>query len=269
MIEKEEDALAPEPIVEDDVPLPSAVTELAPIPPKKTKRINKRFLYHPYSKKGLFRITKDGDYLYRVPKSPEKASASLKLGIFDAPSLVNSSNGASFSDLYGGNDPMLLFNYEWKKDNWMRNLSLTVGSGLIVASGKGRLQSGSNAGEESLEEFLFIMVPVNAGVSYKARIWNEQKVIPYAEAGLSLFGFNEYRNDGEPPIGRFGGAAGVYAAGGLALSVTSFDWDAAVQLDAEYGINSVWLTAEVRQTIGFTSFDMTATLFNAGVMTHF
>lgn len=253
----------------DDEPLPSSVTKLAPFPVKQEKRVKRRYLYHPYTEKGLYKITEDGDYLYRVEKSPESATAILRLGIFDAPSLVNGATGASYSDLYGGNDPMLLFTYEWKLDHWMKNLSFNVGSGLIFASGEGRLQSGNNAGQASEEKFTFIMLPNHAGLSYKFKFFDQQKFIPYVEGGAGYYVFNEYRDDGEPPLGRFGGAAVLHAVGGLAVAVTSFDQDSSLRLDADYGINSVWLIAEVRQNVGFGTFNLTATLFNAGVMTHF
>ena len=238
--------------------------------PPQGGRIKRRYISHPLAEKGLYKITKEGDYLYNVNTSPQKASASVRFAIFDAPDLVNGATGATFTSLYGGNDPIIFIDYEWKLDRWFKgigsNFSLKVGSGIMIASGKGRLES---TGQESKESFTFVMLPNQAALAFKLKIWDKQKLIPYAEGGVGYFVFNEHRDDSDPPLGRFGGAAVLSAVGGLALAVTELDRDATLRLDAEYGINAVWLTAELRQLLGFGSFNMTSTLFSAGVMLHF
>lgn len=233
-------------------------------------RIKKRYIQHPNAKKGLYKITKDGDYLYHIQSSPQKGAASVRFSLFDAPNLFNAETNASFSDIYGGGSPILFFDYEWKLSRWFKgfgnNFSVKLGSGLLVASGNGRLQS---TGQESLEKFTFIMLPNHVALAYKLQIWDTQKIIPYAEGGAGYYLFNEYRDDHEPPLGRWGGATVVHAVGGLAFAVTGLDRDSSIRLDADYGINSVWLTAEVRQLVGFGTFDMTSTLFSGGVTVNF
>ena len=253
----------------DRAPLPSVFEESFGGPDVKGSRVRKRYIKHPMAKKGLYKITKEGEYLYKVQKTPQRATVAVRLGIFDAPNLVNSVNGLSFSTLYGGDDPILFFTYEWKLDHWLRNLSFTGGSGLLIASGNGRLESGDQAGQESKEKFTFIMLPNHVGLSYKFRFSDTQKLIPYVEAGPGYYVFNEYRDDGIPPLGRWGGAIVMHAVGGLAFSISDLDRDSSIRLDADYGINGVWLTAEVRQLVGLGTFDMTTTLINAGVMVHF
>lgn len=229
-------------------------------------RVRRRYIKHPHAEKGLYKITKEGDYLYKVNKSPVHGRASIKLGPFSAPDFVSSANGFSYDDLYGSGDIMLLADYEWSLSSYFPGLGLKVGSGLLFASGSGRLTS---TGQTSLEDFSFVMFPNHVSLSLKFHIWDRQKLVPYVEGGAGAFVFTEQRDDNEPAFGRWGAAYNLHAVGGLAFNITSLSSDAALRIDREYGINDVWLTAEVRQLIGFGNFDTTTTLFNAGVALDF
>lgn len=227
-------------------------------------RIQKRYIEHPYADKGLYKITTDGTYLYRVGGSPQVGTASIKFGLFEAPNFVNSQLGTTFSEIYGSGNFLLMMDYEWPLKK-IPNLGLKLASGLLSASGNGRFESDANAGLESLETFTFVMLPNSASLIFKFKFWPGQWLVPYAEGGVGYWVFNETRSDGQPPLGRWGGAANAHAAGGVAISLTSWARDAALRIDAEYGINNIWLTAEARQIIGFGTFDMTSTLFNGGL----
>ena len=121
----------------------------------------------------------------------------------------------------------------------------------------------------SEEEFTFIMLPNNAALAYKFRFSKKQWIVPYAEGGLGAFLFSELRDDGEPPLGRHGLAFNLHAVGGVAFSLRSFDEDATHRLDRDHGINNMWFTADIRQIIGISGFDITSTVFNGGITFQF
>jgi hypothetical protein len=92
--------------------------------------------------------------------------------------------------------------------------------------------------------------------------------VPFVEGGAGYFTFAEIRDDQKGP--RFGGAAVTVAAGGINLLLDHFDRAAIRQLDASYGINHVWLTAEARAIVGLNgNFDFTSLMFSSGVVLEF
>lgn len=228
-----------------------------------TKKI---YIKHPNAKKGLYRITKDGEYLYKVNASKKDSTVSVRFSPFSAPNFINDTTQASFDEIYDGTNVMLTADYEWSLNSVLPNLSFKVGSGLMVASGEGRLES---TGQESVESFSMILFPNHAALAYKFRFADKQWFYPYVEAGVGAFAFTERRDDNDPPLGRWGAAVNVHAVGGVAFSLTAINRDTALRLDAEYGVNGIWLTVDAKQIIGFGKFDLTTTLFNGGITVEF
>lgn len=229
---------------------------------------------HPFREKGLIRITKDREYLYKVNESPQSRAFTFHVGLYHPNELANPDNpgqvGATFDENYqSSNSPSIMLDYEWQL--WKSPVGkwgLKVGSGLFVAQGNGHFAAGSgnpNAGLTPREVFTFALVPVNVGAVYRLQLWHRQMLVPYAEGGGTLFGFSEFRDDNKGP--KFGGALGAYFAAGGALNLTYFDPRSRIRLDREYGINAVYLTAEFRQIISITKrYDFTSNLVNGGFL---
>jgi len=239
-----------------------------------SKHQGQRQVPHPFAEKGLVRITKRNEYIYRVDESDQKRAASFRLGIFKPTNLENpeqaGQDGSTFDDNYDqtGN-PMVMFDYEWQL--WktpIGKLGVKAGIGLYVAQGHGHFRAGPNSGLVPREMFTFLTFPTTGGVVYRLQWRDRQTFVPYGEGGGVLFPFGEFRDDDKPP--KFGGSVGAYFAGGLAINLTSFDALSRVQLDREYGINSVYLLAEFRAIVAITQrYDFSSTLINGGFLMEF
>jgi hypothetical protein len=112
------------------------------------------------------------------------------------------------------------------------------------------------------------MFPNQLTLIYRFQYADSQIVVPYIEGGAGYFTFAELRDDNKNSV--FGGAAVTVAAGGLNIQMDWIDRKASQTLDADYGVNHVWLTTEVRAIVGLNeSIDFSATLFNAGLLFDF
>lgn len=239
-----------------------------------SKYQGQREVPHPYAEKGLTRITKEGDYLYKVDESKQNRASSFKIGIFNPTNLENpeqsGQRGATFEENYDQtNNPALMFEYEWQL--WRMSvgkLGLKAGTGAYIAQGNGHFVSAENAALTPREVFTFWAMPNSVGLVYRAQFYDKQLFVPYGEGGGIAFAFGEFRDDSEPP--KWGGALAAYFAGGLAFNLSYFDALSRAQLDREYGINRVYLTAEFRQIVAITQkYDFTSTLVNAGFLMEF
>lgn len=227
---------------------------------------------HPFAEKGLLRITRDKEYVYKVNESSQSRAADFKVGIFNPVNLRNpdSDQAAAFKDNYDQTqNPAIFFHYEWQL--WPTPIGkwgLRTGGGLFAAQGNGHFASGTNAGLTPREVFTFLLVPVNVGAVYRLQIWHRQLFVPYAEGGGTLFGFSELRDDNKGP--KFGGSLGAYFAGGVGLNLTYFDALSKINLDREYGINAVYLTVEYRGIVALLKrYDFSSDFVNAGFLMEF
>ncbi len=239
-----------------------------------SKHQNAREVPHPFAEKGLQRITKDRTYIYRVKESEQRSAASFRFGPYEPVDLEAKGKDGEivrFVDNYDQTEnPGILFDWEWLLWNSpIGKFGYSLGLGVYVAQGHGRFVGDKNAadGLVPLEIFTLGVVPVNVGAVYRMQIWHRQLLVPYASGGGTVFGFTEFRDDDKPP--KFGGALGAYYAGGLAFNLTYFDAISRIQLDHEYGINAVYLTAEYRGLIGLSNFDFSSDWINAGFLMEF
>jgi hypothetical protein len=239
-----------------------------------SKHQDKREVPHPFAEKGLTRITKEGDYLYKVDESNQRRASAFKIGIFNPTNLENPDQagqvGATFEENYDQtNNPAIMFDYEWQL--WrmkIGKLGVKAGTGLYVAQGNGHFVSTTNQGLVPREIFTFWAMPNSIGAVYRMQFTDKQLLVPYGEGGGIVFAFGEFRDDDKPP--KWGGALAAYFAGGLAFNLSYFDALSRAQLDREYGINRVYLTAEFRQIIAITqTYDFTSDLVNAGFLMEF
>lgn len=228
---------------------------------------------HPLAEKGLIRISKDKTYFYKVEKSEQKTAVSLKVGYFDPQNLENPETagqpGATFGENYDStSNPTLLVDYEWQL--WRSPVGkwgIKIGSGLFFAQGNGHFVD-TGLGLTPKEVLTFVAFPNSVGAVYRGNVWDKQLLVPYAEGGAIGWTFAEFRDDNKGP--KFGVSPAAYFAFGAAFNLTYFDTVSMIQLDREYGINSVYLTGEFRNVIGLSNrFDFSSNLINGGLLMEF
>ena len=80
--------------------------------------------------------------------------------------------------------------------------------------------------------------------------------------------FFEFRDDKDLPRAGLG-TAGFFSVGGM-FNLGRLDKLSVLELDREYGINSIFLTGEFRQIVNLGSdFDFEATAINGGILMDF
>lgn len=220
------------------------------------------------SQRGLFKITKKGGYQYRVDESPQNSAASFRFGVASFPNLQNAS-GVTFEHIYGEDKkPILMMDYEWQFYQGFGKLGLKVGSGLMLASGKGQFATPYQGSYDAMEKYSFYMFPNSIAAIYRLDIFHNQWIVPFGEIGADYLTFIEVRDDGSDI--KFGGAPHFHFAVGGSFLLDTLNRDAMVDIDKQYGVNHIWLTAEYRrlESLG-SNFDFSDDLINAGVMVEF
>ncbi len=228
---------------------------------------------HPNAEKGLIRITQDKTYIYRVPKSKQDRAFSFRFGMFDPKNLENPDTGATFESLYDSTEaPIIFFEYEWQ---WFQTaigkLGLKMGSGLFVAEGNGSFKNNYDENgpkDTPLENFTLVAFPNSIGAVYRAQFWDTQPLVPYADGGVMAISFTEFRDDKDAP--KLGlGYAGFFSVGG-ALNLGLLDSMSLLELDREYGINTIFLTGEFRQVVQLGGrFNFESSTISGGVLMEF
>lgn len=260
-------------------PTPRNHPEIAP--PKDANRAGE-FLYtadktaptpvgHPDIERPIL-TTSRGDYHYRLEENKATAGASFRLGTLSPPKLTNRDNGMTFAQLYSDTYlPMLLVDYEWRLFTSLGRLSLRFGSGFSMASGQGRFRyphPSRDPAQMPVEKFTFVLFPNQLTAIYKLQFADRQILVPFIEGGGGYFTFSEIRDDVQNI--KFGASPVAVVAGGANFLLDWLDPSAIRELDASYGINHLWLTAELRQIVGLRKdLDFSSTSINGGVLVEF
>lgn len=250
----------------ETVPLIRKKREVAP----SMYRQEQRFIEHPNASKGLIRIEKDKTYIYRVPESEKKAAASVRVGMYSPENLVNPDNSSlSFDTIYTESSyPMFLYDYERPIfKTAIGHLNWKVGMGFYFAQGQGQFATGATAEEK----FTLLVFPLSAGLIYRMQYWDTQAVVPYGCGGVDGFAFAERRDDSlNPSLGaRLGIAPAAHFCGGVGVRLGR-GARAFVDLDREYGINSLWVTAEYRSYVAITdTFDFSSEFIGGGIFAEY
>lgn len=207
-------------------------------------------------------ITTDGEFTYHVDESPFTGAAGIRFGFMGAPRITNKTNGLTFKQIYGNNDvPGLLFEYEYPLTRAIGRVGLKFESGAYYAQAQGRFLR--LRPEIPEEVFTFLMVPLQVMLHYRFQYADNQLFVPFVEGGAAYNGIVEIRDDNKTP--RVGGAPAFIASGGVNILLDWMDRHAIRQLDAEYGINHVWLTVQYRQIFGLKDdVDFTTHLISGG-----
>lgn len=213
-------------------------------------------------------ISADGEFIYDVQESEFTGAAGFRVGFMSPPAIKNNSNKLDFKNIYGGNDiPGLLIEYEYPLTRSIGRIGLKFETGAYAAQAQGRFLKG-NQPEIPEETFTFVMVPLQAMLHYRFQFADRQLVVPFVEGGAAYNGIVELRDDNKAP--KLGGAPAVIAGVGLNILLDWMDKQGIRQLDAEYGINHVWLTAQYRQIVGLKKdIDFTSHLISAGFTVDF
>lgn len=210
-------------------------------------------------------ITAEGEYLYPIEHSEFTGAAGVRIGAMAPPNISNPDNRLSFKDIYGSDPvPAVMFEYEYPLTRAIGRVGIKFETGFIVRQGQGHFKSAARATETADERFTFVMVPLQASVMYRFQFADAQWIVPFVEGGANYSGIAELRDDNKAP--RVGGSPALIAGGGVSLLLDWIDRRAIAQLDADYGINHVWATAQYRQIQGLKKdLDISSNLISVGV----
>ena len=255
--------------------------EPLPLIKKKRQKIdsrflqNKRLIEHPNASRGLIKIDKDRNYIYKVPTSEQNKAVSFRVGVYTPDDLENpESSGQSFSNLYDEDDfPMIQYDYEkllWR--TWLGHTAWKFGAGFYIAQGNGQFENAQPADVDGpREKFTLLVFPLSLGLSQRFQFWDTQPIVPFAGGGVDYFAFAERRDDdNNPSLGaKIGGAPTAhFNLGGtirLGRGARAF-----VDLDREYGINAVSLIFEYRNYIALSDkFDFSSDFIGGGLLVEY
>ena len=260
-----------------DLPSSEDMIEIESLKTLKEKTHSKRvkFIKHPNAKKGLYRITADGNYLYKVNESKKKYGLSIKVGSLVLQHLKNEETGISFKKIYKKRVPSVYVEYYWsffknrKVPRILKKSRVKVGSGLLFAQGKGVFARSHFKNVSSREKYTFIAFPNHLGLHLGFEFRNQQIILPYVTVAIEYIIGLEFQNDNFKRI-KFLGQLGAHVEGGIAISLGWLDRNLKFDLDKEFGINQTYFTIGLRQNIPIqTSFNFAATMLNAGLQLEF
>ena len=246
--------------------LPPSRTQEPKIDPKTTKE---QQMPHPFAEKGLVRITHDKVYLYRTKKSDQNRASSIRIGFFDHTGFTRLETDVAFSSLYTkSSTPIIFYDYEWQLWQGFGKFGWKLGTGIYVARGNGAFKSKDNSALIPREKFTFITFPNSISFIYRLQFWDTQIIVPFIEGGGDMIAFFESRDDERFP--KFGSAPATHVAVGASFNLGFLGADSTIELDREYGINSIWLTGEYRTLFGLSNrLDFTFDIINFGFLFEF
>ncbi|WP_413583367.1 hypothetical protein [Bdellovibrio sp. HCB288] len=230
------------------------------------------YIRHPQSAVGLVRIEKDGTYVYKTSeKKGYSTTGAFRFGMMDAPKITAADGVTSFETMYTGPQaPLLMFDYDWQPFKASRNFKIQAGIGFMMQTGKGRFTESDPttgdpaAGDEAMEEYTFLAVPLNLGFSYRFQYMDRQILAPYVVGGGSYIPVAELRDDGNST--NFVGTPAAYGGGGLMINIGAMSKDTAYTLRTEYEIANLWATLEYRYLYSFSEdVDFSSNIISAGI----
>lgn len=230
------------------------------------KALEKIELDKAAAERGTQKIKKR-EYVYPRREIPQHFAASLEAGPYSPPNLVNSESGLNFNQIYTNpSGVIVLFNFEYQFSKSFGKLGVKGGSGIYTATGNGRFRTPPYA--VAKEVYTFLLFPNNASLVWRGAFWNKQLITPFVEGGAGYYTFGEIRDDYQRT--KYGGALVAQWAAGGALLMDGLVSGSMGELESDYGISHMYLTAEYRSIIGLRSdFDFSTTYFDLGFMVEF
>jgi hypothetical protein len=231
---------------------------------KQTTTKDGRYIYHPNQDKGLFKINKNDEYLYRYEKTKLNGFLHLKFGSYNFENFPSDVPGVQFVDFYDSNSAFtFLLEYDWPIFKKMQSLSLNFSGGFSYNRGRGQFVDTSIATPVQ-ERYTLWFLPMGLGLTYKLKFISNQIFLPYVNGSLNYNLLLEYREGFE--AFKYLGIFGAHFAGGVSINLGWFERLTALQLDQEFGINNVYLTLEGRQVVSFEEDnDITGFVFLGGL----
>ena len=208
-----------------------------------------RYIYHPNQEKGLYKINKNGEYLYKYERSKLNGFLHIKFGSYNFENFPTEVEGAQFIDFYDSNSALsFLLEYDWPIFKKFQSLSLNFSGGLSYNRGRGQFVDASIT-TSARERYTLWFLPMGVGLTYKLKFISNQIFLPYVNGSLNYNLLLEYREGFE--AFKYLGIFGAHFAGGVAINLGWFERLTALQLDQEFGINNIYLTLEGRQVVSF------------------
>ncbi len=211
--------------------------------------------------KGLESVARDGSYIYAIEESELEGSASVRLASLPPLPLVNKL-GITYEDIYG-TEPMILvlIDYDWLAFKKMGQWILSVGTGFGTKNGPGRFIDDLGIAEEVYSIYVVLNhISFTHRFQYTKKPW----LVPYISVGVMPTILFERRDDDERNKIAF--SPSIQGSGGVRFNIGRLDPYGSGQLDAEYGINNMWLDVEYRRLQSFSEeIDISSHLFNVGL----
>jgi hypothetical protein len=208
-----------------------------------------KYIYHPNQDKGLYKINRNGEYLYKYKKSKLHGFIHLKGGLYDFENFPTDIEGLQFEDFYDSNKTTtFLIEYDWPIFKKFQSLSLKFTGGFSYNRGRGKFID-STIDTPVQERFTFWFFPIGVGLTYKLKFISNQIFLPYVHASFNYNFMIEYKEDFDSF--KYLGILGANAAAGLSINMGWFERLTALQLDQDFGINNVYLSFEARQVLSF------------------
>jgi len=227
---------------------------------------NGKYIYHPNQEKGLYKINRNNEYLYKYKKSPAKGFFSIKGGQVNLENFPAEDANTRFETLYDSNSITALFlEYDWEPfKNW-RSLSVVAGGGISYARGRGQfVDAGTAGGFPAQEAYTFMLWSASVGLTYKFKFKEDQLFLPFINGALNYGLATEFKSGFKDF--KFQGIPGMHFGGGAALNLGWLERAAALELDKEFGINNAYLSFEARNIVSFGSGnDINGLIFLAGL----
>ncbi len=210
---------------------------------------------------------KTDEILYPRFESPQKYGGSFRVGKYAPTNLQNPETTLYFDDVYDSSSgTIILLDFEWQFFKSLGKAGLKAGTGIFTTGGKGRFKN--NPTTQARENFTFLMLPNTVGGVYRLQLWEKQPVVPFVEAGGGYFTFVEFRDDFKRT--KYGGTPVAYWSAGGSLALDFLSPTTMAELDSDYGINHMWLTAEYRSYVDVGgNFDFSDNSFSAGIFFEF
>ncbi|WP_374077418.1 hypothetical protein [Bdellovibrio bacteriovorus] len=263
------------PVVEEPSVVPAEpVVEVKPTPKRarssdvvqRSTKGGVEYIHHPQAAKGLIAITKDGSYIYRTKETGTfDQTGSFKVGMMDPPR-ITAADGTTFEMMYSdGQQPVMMFDYEWQPFNGYGKLGLQAGFGIMVANGNGRFVDPSMSALTPKEKYTFVAFPLSIGAVYRLEWMSRQWLAPYVAGGGTYIAVAEFRDDGKSPSAV--GTPGAYGAAGMLFNISAINRETAFTLRSEYGIANLWVSLDYRYLSTFNEdLDFSSNIVGAGIV---
>lgn len=213
-------------------------------------------------KHGLLYVTSDGSYVYSGEDSEKEGSASLRVAQMPPLPLENETTGITFEDMYGDQPlTVVMFDYDWLNFRRFGQWILSIGTGFAQTSGPGHFVDDFS---EANEKYTLYVLLNHISFIYRFQYSDHPWFVPYVSFGGIPALLAERRDDNKRNKSKFVPAA--QGSGGIRFNIGKLDTYGAANLDAEYGINNMWLDLEFRRIQSFDKkIDISNNLINMGL----